>query len=253
MRKLGFLFVLLLLNISIFAFENDSLPKKQRMKIHLGIGANMNIKHEQPFKYYFSELNYKWDGIIKDYFIQPKNSVSPHLNVSLEKTMFKGSEIDVLYSIDDLIWMSQERYDVKGIETVNSFSRAVTFEKRNSFINNYLGLSATILKKQLHSSYGVFVGVGGNTFIYARYASVGTNNTDNTPINRVSEGSIVSDFNLNLTFNFGLTFRYKLFRKPLSSQIFAPLLFFKGRIYSNPFFDFPNLNYLTFFSTSILL
>jgi len=253
MNKLFFLLVFISLAIPVFALENDSLLKKQKVKFYLGIGMNANIKHEPPFKYYMSELSYKWDGIIRDYYIYPKNSFSPQINFSLEKNIHVENEFLFIYSIDELAWMSQEKYSVKGIETVNSYSRAVTFETRNSFINNYVGLAATLLKKNQCCSYGGFIGIGASTLLYSRYVSEGMNNTDNSKINRVSEESIISDFNINLTLNPGLTIRYNLFKTNFSSQIYFPLILNKNRFYSNPFFNFPKLNCLTFFSTSILL
>ena len=251
MKKFFFLFVLFSFAISMLAFENDSLLKRQKIKFYLGIGINTNMFKTDNFHYYYTSSNR--DAVTEDLDIKIYKTYSPFLELSIVTKILENRKVKINSEINDMIWICKERYDAQGTKSIDITAPEYIEKKSYSeFISNYLGVKTSFLSNSSQNKFGFFIGAGLNYVIYNRSKTEVSNLTYKYGYIDKHE-----DFNDNLKFTFavspGLEAHYKIGKINLRSQFFSMAQVFQNNLFSFRYFKFNTRNYLLFFSTSIAI
>lgn len=114
MNPIIFLFILSSIASQMIALEKDTLAKKEKINIYIGLGINSNLIKTNNFHYHYDPQGY--DDVMKDYDISIKRVCSPSLEIELNKKIFRKGKFNISVELKDMVWMTQEKYGVKGTE-----------------------------------------------------------------------------------------------------------------------------------------
>ena len=188
MRGIISFIVLLIPSVSAFAVERDSTAKKQRVIYYIGLGVNTNQFRNDNFHYYYDPNGR--DAVIQDYDISVSKLYSPFLQIGGYKTVLNKGRFDMDIALNDMIWLTQEKYKVKGTETWTGSGLVESVERTIStkFISNSLSANFSFLYNSSPSRIGIFVGTGLNYFIFYKSINEGYSLTFNTSYVDKNEG-----------------------------------------------------------------
>jgi hypothetical protein len=249
--KLRFITIMIMLNIqNILYCQIDSVKQKRHFyKMNISVGSNV-IK-SQNFNYKYIVPDNIRDGTNKDYQITNFYTVSPTISLAYSRLLNTSKKYLMYLDVESSLYLNTEKYHAKGSEENNFGKSQVEFTIVNYFSGYNTSLNFTLLKDLIRTKMGFFIGVGAGSLVYRKQYIKRQNYTNNETIE--GAGDEVHFENIQFNVNFGLEYRYMIGQRNFSSRLYMCPQISKTQLMSYKYFEFNNRNYLTFFSTAIIL
>lgn len=243
-------FIVVLLNCCFdLNGQNDSLYIRKHF-FNMSVSVGSNFIENQPFDYKTDELSHGSDGTNVDYHIVSLYTVNPSIGLEYSRLLKNTQNYLMFADIESNLFLISEKFNVNG--TAKTFYTKSTIEEKvsNYFFGYNTNLNFSLLRKLSVNALGLFIGGGAsNTFYFKSYV-VGQNLTTKESLNNIGD-----EVQINITFNvnFGIEYRYRILKHNFCSRLFLSPQITKTHLASFRYFSFNNKNYLTFFSTAIIL
>lgn len=251
--KLSFIYILILLSCNVLWCQIDTTKQKRHsFKMSIGIGTNL-IKNENFHYVYITPPEYS-DPVDKDYQITNFQTLSPTISLAYSRLLTQSKEISTYLDIESNLYLNSEKYYAKGYDIYFHFVKhGIEKTIGNYYVGFSTNLNFTLLKSLNYSKIGLFVGIGGGSNLYTRNTTELKDLVNHTYYKSTNDEFEFEAERIRVNINFGLEYRYKIGKRNFASRLYMSPQISKTQLMSNKNFDFNTRNYITFFSTAIIL
>ena len=250
MKSCIIFFILFLRWSDILLCQVDSVQlKKHFFKMSISLGSN--LIRSQSFNYKYIVPSYIRDGTNREYHVTNFRTINPSISLAYSRLLNKSKKYLMYLGVESNIYLNIEKFHAKGSEE-NLFGKSqVEFKAINYYSGYSTNLNFTLLKNLTNTKIGLFVGAGLGSLVYSKSYITGRNYTYNISLDGV--GDDVHFENIAINVNIGIDYRYKIGKRNFSSRLYMCPQISKTQLMSYKYFAFNDRNYLTFFSTAIIL
>lgn len=216
----------------------------------MSIGIGTNLIRNQNFHYLYIPSPDDDYPVNRDYQITPFQTLNYTLGFAYSVKLNKGKKYNLYADVEGTFYWNAEKYYIKG---TNNFTNNIEATVANYYSGFSTNLNFTVLKNLTRSKIGFFIGIGGGSPVYFKQTAQYNDFTNHTYYKGTYDDLIYKPEIIRVNVNVGIEYRYKIGKRNFTSRLYMSPQISKTQILSNKDFNFNTRNYITFFSTAIIL